>query len=256
MPHLLLALNIVASASAAVPHRCDVSWLKQAQAIVSRGGIPSDPNHYLTTMPIPGGERTQLEGEGRPKVCDAAVWRYLFESEAGLALGWRDGLGNQVKILLSVDALYHDADSQDVGVVDESSEALSKYMSGLVLSELELTWDYGQLRDLYDEDKASEGWAESPAGLAVAATMKILRADAESTRIADGQNGRMLWYGVGGQMVPADGIVVGKLSKSYSYRDWAAGTIAKNIISNPFDALTQVALDDYRRRHDAFPASR
>ena len=123
-PLLLLALAAAASVSAAAPvsaqvaHRCDVAWLKQAQAAVDAKRAPDDPKKYLKTEPSPAGPREVFDVQSVPKVCDATVWHYLVGrgpvlrwSDEGLKQDWETGLGEQIKILLAVDAFYGATDA-------------------------------------------------------------------------------------------------------------------------------------------------
>lgn len=253
----VLILVGVAPISAAAPHHCDVDWLHAAQHVISQGGVPDDPKHYLTEKPVLGGQKMVFDTEDdmiefMPKVCDKTIWEYIFKTEAGLGLGWREELPSQVRILLSVDALYYVADTRGAAVETDSTETLNEVLRAAVQSQLELSPTYAQLSDLQDEMKTDAAWASSAEGRAVAAQLEAFRKDAAATEVKDGPKGRIFWFRARGHMVRADTIDVREL-KEAGYRRRLAWSLAEHILGAPLDPLVQTALTDYQRRHGISP---
>ena len=238
--------------AADIPHRCDIAWLKKAQKIVNLNNTPEDSRHYLTTEPVAGGDRTFIDSGSRPNVCDAAVWRLLLESDAGLSLGWSDSLQDEIRILLAADALYYDADSHDEPISDDSTSRETALMFEAVHEQVRNTEDYQDLVAISESKKSNQAWKESIEGLAVATDLEIVLQDAGSVAIADGPNGRVLQYKVDPfseqKMTIAD-INFERLLKQPLYRGRLAQKIADDIIARrPSVANAQSALADYRSK--------
>src|SRR6185312_17360595 len=72
---LLLAAALPSAALADGPaHRCDIDWIKSAQA-TGLGASINDPNKYLT--PGASGAGPSIDITNPSKLCDATVWHSL-----------------------------------------------------------------------------------------------------------------------------------------------------------------------------------
>lgn len=134
---LAAALPYVASAdvpTAAAGSRCKTDRLTK----LSQGYVSAEDEGYLKTETEAGvGTRKSIDIGKMPDLCDATVWRYLVykgpadgnfvmkpgskEPVGGLAVFWRDeslkaawagDIGQQAKILLTVDDVYKVVDAQ------------------------------------------------------------------------------------------------------------------------------------------------
>lgn len=248
----MILIACAPSFAAVTPHRCDVIWLKKAKRTVDLNGIPEDPLHYLTTAPIAGGNRTFIDSGSRPRVCDAAVWRLLLESDEGLYLGWSDSLQEEIRILLDADALYYSADSQDEPISDDSTRRETEMLSKAVSEQVENSQDYQDLIAIVEMKKTTGGWADSIEGLAIASDLENLGKDAGNVMIVDGPNGRVVQYPLASyieQKVTVTDVNFERLLKYPLYRGRIAQKIADDIIARrPKIAYAQAALADYRNR--------
>lgn len=122
-PSLLLLLAVAAAPAfgqVSPKPRCDVAWLKAAQAVPA-GGTISDPGKFLTTS---ADGKTQTIDAAKPtKLCDATVWHYL--AVPATQQGWDKGLSEQFKILLSASEHYERVDALG-GAALAKSEAVVK----------------------------------------------------------------------------------------------------------------------------------
>lgn len=215
--YFVLALWVAAPASAAIAHRCDVAWLKNARDAVSRGDRLDDPNYYLTTEVIAGGQRAVIDIDDGPNLCDATVWNYLafldivprpvldFSprrqpvgeltrrwNDAALKQDWASGLSEQIKILLAVDDLYQEIDSLGQDTLKAADTVVNAAVRGGVVSRKDgaslfelkkygLTGDALLGEQGYEAVPAAPGSTNTPSAARLNFAFSQLLADAPTT---------------------------------------------------------------------------
>lgn len=128
---LLLALVVPAAAADAPAHRCNVDWLKSAQA-TPWGQAVADPDKYLTTA---SGQAPAIDAAGKPKLCDATVWNNLtaLAPVASPKEKWTEGLGSQITILLGIDIYYQRVDELGLAALAKADAVVDAAVkSGIV----------------------------------------------------------------------------------------------------------------------------